>query len=91
MDGYLDDTAHRNSCTIPVCISTYVNCSAAFLVGMYCLSKYSPQVLSKESKRDGEAIDAAVNMHPFIFCKIEPYLSIPWQVRLELHTKSLKR
>ena len=23
MDGDLDDTAHRNSCTIPVCMSTY--------------------------------------------------------------------
>ena len=23
MDGYLDDIAHRNSCTIPVCMSTY--------------------------------------------------------------------
>ena len=23
VDGYLDDTAHRNSCTIPVCMSTY--------------------------------------------------------------------
>ena len=68
-----------------------MDCSAAFLLGMYCLSKYSPQVLSKESKRDGGAIDTEVNMHPFIVCKIEPYLSIPCQVRLELHTKSLKR
>ena len=43
--------------------------------------------LNKESKRDGEA-GIAVNMIPLIALEIDPYLSIPCQVRSELPTKS---
>ena len=48
------------------------------------------KVLNKESKRDGGA-GIAVNMIPFIVLEIDPYLSIPCQVRSELSTKSMKR
>ena len=40
-------------------------------------------------KRDGGA-GIAVNMIPFIVLEIDPYLSIPCQVRSELSTKSMK-
>ena len=48
------------------------------------------KVLNKESKRDGAA-GIAVNILPFIVLEIDPYLSIPCQVRSELSTKSMKR
>ena len=48
------------------------------------------KVLNKESKRDGGA-GIAVNMIPFTVLEIDPYLSIPCQVRSELSKKSMKR
>ena len=47
------------------------------------------KVLNKESKMDGGA-GVSVNMIPFIVLEIDPYLSIPCQVRSELSTKSMK-
>ena len=47
------------------------------------------KVLNKEKRVGGAGI--AVNMIPFIVLEIDPYLSIPCQVRSELSTKSMKR
>ena len=71
MDGFIDDTAQRNSCTLFDCVSTnkVMDCprliSAASSLGLHCLTKYSSQVLRKESKIDG-GVSVAVNMHPLI-------------------------
>ena len=62
---------------------------AASLLGLHCLSKYSSQILSKESKRNGGA-SVAVNMHPFIVSEINPNLSFACKVRSELPTRSMK-
>ena len=64
--------------------------SAASLLGLHCLSKYSSQVLSKESKRDG-GVSVALNMHSFIVGEIDQNLLISCQVRSELPTKLMKR
>ena len=53
MDGFIDDTAQRNSCTLLDCVSTYsiMDCprliSAALSLGLHCLAKYSSQVFEK--------------------------------------------
>ena len=69
MDGFIDDTAQRNSCTLLDCVSTYsiMDCprliSAASSLGLHYLAKYS-QVLRKE-------ISVAVNMHSLIVSEID--------------------
>ena len=70
-DGYLDDTARKNSCTTPVCIR-----SATCLLGLHCSSKYSSQSLSKKGISHGGA-KVAVYVLPFIVSEIGPHLSIP--------------
>ena len=68
MDGFIDDTVQRNSCTLLDYVSTFsiIDCpiliSAASSLGLHCLAKYSSQVLRKESKIDG-GVSVAVNMH----------------------------
>ena len=71
MDGFIDDTAQRNSCTLLDYVSTYsiMDCprliSAASSLGLHCLAKYSSQVLRNESKIDG-GVSVAVNMHSLV-------------------------
>ena len=54
MDGFIDDTAQRNSCTLLDCVSTYsiMDCprliSAASSLGLHCLAKYSSQVFREK-------------------------------------------
>ena len=97
MDGFNDDTAQRNSCTLLDCDSTYSIMDCPRLI----LAESSPRactvwqstllrLLRKESKIERE-VSVAVNMHSLIVSKIDQILSNPCQVRSELPTKSLER
>ena len=92
VDGYLDDTAQRNSCTKPVCISTnsmWIVLDLFLLYPSWASTVNQSTLHNFENKRDG-GFSVALNMHSFIVWEIDPNLSIPCQVRSELPTKSMK-
>ena len=71
MEGFIDDTAQRNSCSLLDCVSTYSSWIVldlfllhhpwAFTVWQSTLFRF----LRKESKIDG-GVSVAVNMHSLI-------------------------
>ena len=76
MDGFIDDTAQRNSCTLLDCVSTYsiMDCprliSAASTLACTVWQSTLLRFLRKESKID-RGVSVAVNMHSLIASEID--------------------